>query len=80
MGFLELAPIPRRSIVVKSSIEWDRYAEIWRGWCRDWKQYIRWGQHLANQLNLTEEQAPGLFYAKTVKEANEIFWKYFRAD
>lgn len=61
-------------------INYHEYTDIWRDWCRNHKQYVRWGQYLCDKYNLTEEAAPGLFDAKTVKEANEIFWKYHIAD
>lgn len=68
------------SKVEQSSVEFDRYQRIWQKWCRDYKQYLRWGQYLCNSLNITEEQAPGLYNVKTVAEANAIFNAHFRLD
>lgn len=79
MAFVDLKQSPVRSVVEKSSVEWDRYTRIWEGWRRG-NSGQRWGQYLANCLNLTEQACPGLFYAKTVKEANLIFWEHFQAD
>lgn len=79
MPFVDLAQDSSRSIVEKSSVEFDRYQRIWNGWRRG-NSGQRWGQYLANCLKLTEQACPGLFYAETVREANQLFKERFTLE
>lgn len=79
MTFVDLKQSSTASKVEQSSVEFGRYTRIWDGWRRG-NSGQRWGQYLANCLNLTEQQAPGLFYAQTVYEANRIFKSHFKLD
>jgi hypothetical protein len=58
------------------SVSFDKYQRIWLGWRRG-NSGQRWGQYLFNCLCEKEEEAPGLFYAETVREANLIFNEHF---
>ena len=67
----------RADLVTIGEVDFEWYTRIWQGWFRG-NSGQRWGQYLFNSLDLKEEQAPGLFYAETVKEANAIFNRHFK--
>lgn len=77
--FTSLKQSSTRSLVEKSSIEFERYQLLWAEYRKDKELRIhqRWGQFLCNKLKLTEEQAPGLFYEPNTKKANQIFNEHF---
>jgi hypothetical protein len=61
-------------------VSFEKWQALWAEWRKNrnlhWPE--RWGQFLCNKLNITEAQAPGLFYAGSVQEANTIFNRHFR--
>lgn len=63
----------------KKSVDFERYQRIWLGWRRG-NTAQRWGQYLFNCLDIQEQDAPGLFYAPTVREANLIFNEHFHLE
>lgn len=69
----------RRGPDTRKVIEFDLYQRLWQGYFRG-NSGQRWGQYLANGLKLREEDAPGLFFADTVKCANDIFNQYYRLE
>ena len=60
----------------RKPISAEQYQRIYLGWRRK-NSGQRWGQYLCNSLNLTEAQAPGLFYAVTFHDASRIFNDHF---
>lgn len=78
--FVPLHDRSARSIVQQGSVEFSRYQRLWAEWSKGIKSGTtrqRWGQFLSDRLNLTEEQAPGLYNAATTHEAVRIFKQHF---
>jgi hypothetical protein len=81
--FVPLHDRSSRSLVKQSSVEFARYQRLWAEWMKGSKTGTttqRWGQFLSDRLNLTEEQAPGLYNASTTTEATRIFKQHFTLE